>query len=508
MKILRRNVSKDEFTKFLENIDLNDEKLYEELSDNQNFIFQFSGSTGSRMTKELRPTNFDDVINLNAMSRPGSSYNFGNYTLIKNEGQKSPYPEQIQQFLKKSRGLINFQEEIMQIIEYLSPKKDKVPIWSGNFARGLLKRLGKAKKKKEDLDAWNEMVQSIKGNAGNLGIAERDIDMLCNDLLTLSAYTFNLSHAAAYSYLAMETVYLAKYFKPYFYSTNLANEAGKTDTIKDAIESCKNSGFEIEPPNINNSRTNFFPIGKKLYFGFNDIKGVGEEPAKIIVENQPYTSIIDFICKNVGTKINKRITSALIGGGAFDELIEGNRKYYQQVAEKFYDKKKSTKTIPLLMEKWEEAEKEIEKCETSPEDYIKYEETYLGGQFFHNKFSAIADKIQGLYKKGYCLRDFEEIRKKNLPKQYCFVYLSGWRVIKDKKGRDMSFATLEDRNGEKQSVPFFFNIYPYVAKKYFGDGFYLIDLYPTEEGKIMVGSRNWIRDERTLNNLMAKVPNV
>ena len=92
MKILRRNVSKKEFSKFLENIDLSDKKLYDELGNNQNFIFQFSGTTGSRMTKELKPENFDDVINLNSMSRPGSSYNFENYTLIKNEKQVSPYP--------------------------------------------------------------------------------------------------------------------------------------------------------------------------------------------------------------------------------------------------------------------------------------------------------------------------------------------------------------------------------------------------------------------------------
>ena len=98
---------------------------------------------------------------------------------------------------------------------------------------------------------------------------------------------------------------IAKYFKPYFYAINLSNEAGKKDAIKEAIESCKKSGFEVEPPSINNSRENFFPNQNKLYFGFNDIKGVGEEPAKDIVRNQPYTSVIDFICKNIGTKINK-----------------------------------------------------------------------------------------------------------------------------------------------------------------------------------------------------------
>ena len=70
----------------------------------------------------------------------------------------------------------------------------------------------------------------------------------------------------------------------------------------------------------------------------------------------------------------------------------------------------------------------------------------------------------------------------------------------------MSLATIEDRNGEKCFVPFFFNLYPYVAKKYFGEGFYLLDVWSDEEGKIMPGSRNWIKDERTLMNIMAKVP--
>ena len=501
MKILRRNVNKEEFKDFLNKINLEDKNLYKEVTDNQCFIFQFSGGTASRMVADARPENFDDMICLNSYSRPGASFGFGNFCLIKNNGQKSVYPEQIQQFLKDGRGTICFQEQVMAIGNYLTDGK-----YNGDTWRRLLKKLGKAKKAPEDLEKWGKMVACAKEVGAKKGIANKDIELLCDDLLTLSAYSFNKAHAAAYSYLAMEEIYLAKYFKSYFYAINLSNEAGKKDAIKEAIDSCKSSGFEVEPPNINNSRENFFPIGNKLYFGFNDIKGVGEEPAKDIVKNQPYTSIINFICKNIGTKINKRITKALVCGGAFDSLIGDKRKYYEQVANKFYEKKKTTKTIPLLEEKWEEAEREIQMCETTPEDYINYEETYLGGQFFHNKFSVISERIETLYSKGYCLRDFKEIRQKNLPKQYCFVYLSGWRVIQDKKGRDMSMAYIEDRNGEKFYVPFFFNIYPYVAKKYFGDGFYLLDVYATEDGKIMPGSRNWLKDEKSLRNLMAKVP--
>ena len=85
MKILRRNVSKDEFKKFLENIDLNDKSLYEELTENQNFIFQFGANTASRMTKQVKPENFDDVVAINCLSRPGCSFCLNDYDLIKNE---------------------------------------------------------------------------------------------------------------------------------------------------------------------------------------------------------------------------------------------------------------------------------------------------------------------------------------------------------------------------------------------------------------------------------------
>ena len=501
MKILKRNISKKEFKEFLNNIDLNDKSLYKEITENQNFVFQFSGNTASRMTREAKPETFDDVVCLNAYSRPGASFGFGNFCLIKNEGQKSVYPEQLQSFLVDGRGTICFQEQIMAIGNYLTDGK-----YNGNTWRQLLKKLGKAKKAPEDLKKWDEMVACAKEVGAKKGISAKDIDLLCDDLKTLSAYSFNKSHAAAYSYLAMETVYLAKYFKPYFYAINLSTEAGKKDAIKEAIDSCKKSGFEVEPPNINNSRENFFPKENKLYFGFNDIKGVGEEPAKDIVRNQPYTSIIDFICKNIGTKINKRVTSALIGSGAFDEFIEGNRKYYQQVADKFYEKKKTIKTIPLLEEKWEESLNEVEKCETTETDYIEYEETYLGGQFFHSKFSAIAEKIEKLYSKGYCLRDFDELRRKNLPKQYVFVYVNSYRYYNDKNGREMLFCEIEDRNGEKQSIPIFASFWQYVKLKFYGEAFYLMDLYPTEDGKVMFGSRNWVKDPVTIKNMIARVP--
>ncbi len=505
MQILRK-VSKDEVKKFLDNeMNLNDAQLYEQLNSSQFAVFQLGGSTASGMCKQIQPDCFDDVMALNALSRPGSSFALPDYVEAK-RSKIQKYPNNINEFIKDSNGIIIYQEQIMKLVEYLTNGKA-----SGNYARGLLKKLSKANAKQEDKDKWTELVKLMKEEAVKTGTPAKDVDAICNDMLTLSKYSFNKSHCLAYSYIAMQTVYLSRYFKSEYYAAALDYDASKTDkdVLKDSIKQVEHNKYKLLQPDINKSKIGFTPNGTELLFGLQTIKGIGEEPAKNIIENRPYSSIIEFITKTLNTKVNKRITTALVNSGSFDSIIgEENRKYYSDVVEKFYDKKKTTKTIPLLEEKWEDSLKEVNKTETTGEWLMQMEEQYLGGHFFHDKFSVIDDKIETLYKKGWCLRDFNEVRQKNLPKQYCFVYLTGWRIIQDKNGNDMAFTTIEDRNGEKFSVPIFASFYQYIKTKYFGDGFYLMDVYATEDGKIMFGSRNWVRDQKTIMNMMAKIPNV
>jgi len=155
MKILKRNVSKEEFKDFLNRIDLNDKSLYKELSENQNFVFQFAGNTASRMVKDAKPENFDDVICLNAYSRPGASFGFPTFCDIKNHGGKPIYPEQILQFLTDSHGTICFQEQCMAIGNYITAGK-----YNGDtcFVGDSLVETEKGKKKIKDLKIGDKVI--------------------------------------------------------------------------------------------------------------------------------------------------------------------------------------------------------------------------------------------------------------------------------------------------------------------------------------------------------------
>ena len=489
MKILQENVSKQEVKEFLYyGMSYEDKQLYQQVNESQANIFQFSGNTASGMIQRAVPQNFDELTCLNALSRPGSSFSFDDF--VANGAEGSKYPEAISKFLKDSHGCILFQEEIMKLVEDLSNGKIK-----GNYARGLLKKLGKANKKQEDLDAWDKLVNTIKEEAKSK-LTTAEIDEFTADLITLSAYSFNKSHAAAYTYVACETLYMSRYFKPYFWAASLTYDATKNDVIKDSIKSAQKNGFKILPPDVNSSNLHFTPISEKeIRFGLNEIKGVGEEPAKNIIDlrGDGYKSIIDFIIKTLGTKVNKRITLALIGGGAFDDLIpEGERKKYLKITEQFYVDKKTSKNPDKLREVWEKCvEDHYLDGKTSNEEYMEMEKNYLSGSFFHGVFNPeVNEKIEKLYSLNKALRTFAEVREEDRSSAYVPVYCSGYRYHVQKNGLDMCFLTCEDMSGETISIPVFASYWEFVKIKFFGEGYYLIKVFPKEDGQIMFGSRN------------------
>ena len=227
MKILKENVSKQEVKEFLYyGMNIEDKHLYQQVNESQANIFQFSGGTASGMIQRAIPTNFEELTCLSALSRPGSSFEFDDF--VNNGTSSSKYPKIIAEKLEDSHGCILFQEQIMKLVEDLTNGKI-----SGNFARGLLKKLGKAKKKQEDLDAWKNLVETIKEEAKDK-LTKTEIDEITQDMLTLSAYSFNKSHAAAYTYVACETLYMTYYFKPYFWAAALTYDASKVDVLKDS----------------------------------------------------------------------------------------------------------------------------------------------------------------------------------------------------------------------------------------------------------------------------------
>ena len=122
IKVLERNVSKQEVKEFLYyGMSIEDKHLYQQVNESQANIFQFSGGTASGMIQRAIPTNFEELTCLNALSRPGSSFEFDDF--VNNGTTSSKYPKIIAEKLGDSHGCILFQEQIMKLVEDLSNGK-------------------------------------------------------------------------------------------------------------------------------------------------------------------------------------------------------------------------------------------------------------------------------------------------------------------------------------------------------------------------------------------------
>ena len=100
---------------------IEDKHLYQQVNESQANIFQFSGGTASGMIQRAIPTNFEELTCLNALSRPGSSFEFDDF--VNNGTTSSKYPKIIAEKLGDSHGCILFQEQIMKLVEDLSNGK-------------------------------------------------------------------------------------------------------------------------------------------------------------------------------------------------------------------------------------------------------------------------------------------------------------------------------------------------------------------------------------------------
>jgi len=497
IKIIKEVTVKD-LKKFLYKINLSDENLYRE-ANNPNMIgvFQLTSDTSSKILKEVRPKNFDEICAISSLARPGTIEFVPDYIKNKETGS-SKYPEIISDLLKETHSVVLYQEQIMSIFN----KIGGFSLDRTNYIRGLMKKLGKKEKKQEDVDAWNKEVEKFKEGARLKGLTDRESDEVADDLLRLSSYSFNKSHAVAYSYIGMMNLYLSYYFRKYYYSSVLSYEVDRDKSIGDVFKLVKEQGFIVNPPDVNNSDYKIFPTdaNRELVYGLIDIKGVGEKAIPSIIENRPYKDLFDFYIKTQGKGVNATVIKSLICSGAFD-FYDKNRKKLLEVFIDFSEKKKSKKDPATLFSIFKECEKEKADVVTTNEDLIEYEKTFLGANIFTSLFNEKMNKV-------FLEMEEKSLIKTNLEKvtigaSRVPVIITRKHELNDKNGNPMCFIEFEDMHGNRDSVPIFSSYFKFL-EPFEVNCVYLISLY-RKEGKIMFGTSKYEDREEPIKRFVKKI---
>lgn len=310
----------------LSELQMDDANVYKMLSEGYTKgVFQAEATPYTNLLMKMGVDKFEDLVASNALVRPGAMNTVGAAYINRKHGKEAVDYSHVlmKEFTENTYGVIIYQEQVMQACVYLGGMS-----WSE--ADKVRKIIGKKKDAKE-FDQFKD--QFVAGASKH--ISQKKAEQLWHDFEAHAGYSFNRSHAVAYSMLSYYAAWLKTYYPLEFMFSILKNENDKDARTEYLIEA-KRLGLKIKLPHVNESDIYFSLKDNSIIFGLAEIKFISDSIANKILDKRPFNDYSDFIDKasKKGSGINSRAIAALnaIGGAAFtDNPRAGNEKdsYYE-----------------------------------------------------------------------------------------------------------------------------------------------------------------------------------
>ena len=294
----------------METLPLDDEKTYDMMARGDSIgVFQFESEGMREALRKVGPTEFEDLVALVALYRPGAMDQIPTYARGKRNPETIQYiDERLIAITAATKGVILYQEQAMQIAKTLAG-------FSGPKADDLRKAIGKKNRAAMAL-LKPEFFEGCKASGTSPDVAE----WLWAVNEKSADYSFNRSHAACYALISYRTAWLKANYPAEYMAALISSVMDTKDKVPFFVAQTEAMGIEILPPDVNESDHEFMVVDGNIRFGLDAVKGVGYAAVEAIKkgrEDGPFTSLWDF-CERVDARtVNKRSIEALIKCGAF-----------------------------------------------------------------------------------------------------------------------------------------------------------------------------------------------
>jgi len=420
-------------------------------------VFQLESRGMKDLIKRLQPDNFEEIVALVALFRPGplQSGMVDDFINRKHGRAKVQYPHPaLEPILKPTYGVILYQEQVMQIAQVLA----------GYTLGGAdLLRRAMGKKKPEEMAKQREIFTS---GAVERGVDERVATHIFDLMEKFAGYGFNKSHSAAYALVSYQTAWLKAHYPAAFMAAVLSADMDNTDKVVTLIDECRDMKLGVYPPDVNRCNHRFTVADEQtILYGLGAIKGVGASAIQAITDEReaggPYQDLFD-LCRRIDLKrVNRRVLEALVLSGALDVFGVGRATL-----------------MASLPEALKLAEQHLQNAEVGVEDMFGFEapagEEGPGatGVYHHQpdwedeQRLAAEKQTLGLYLTGHPidrflpeLERFTSSRIADLkPTRDQAVVVAGlviaMRTMNTKRGDRMAFVTIDDRSGRIELAVF------------------------------------------------------
>ncbi|HLS11850.1 MAG TPA: DNA polymerase III subunit alpha [Flavobacteriaceae bacterium] len=305
-----------------EEFPLDDKKTYKLFQRGETVgIFQYESPGMQKHMRSLRPTNFADLIAMNALYRPGPMEYIPSFIRRKHGEEEIEYdlPE-MEEYLEETYGITVYQEQVMLLSQKLA-----------DFTRGEADVLRKAMGSKI-ISVLEEMKPKFIEQAKANGHPEDKLEKIWKDWEAFASYAFNKSHSTCYAWIAYQTAYLKAHYPAEYMAAVLSNNMNDIKQVTFFMEEAKRMGLKVLSPDVNESFYKFtVNEAGDIRFGMGAVKGVGAGAVATIVENRKdgkYRSVFD-LAKRIDLRAaNKRALENLAYAGGFDSFNNHRAQYF------------------------------------------------------------------------------------------------------------------------------------------------------------------------------------
>lgn len=435
---------------------LDDEKTYQLLQRGDTTgVFQLESAGMKRYLRDLKPTEFNDIIAMCALYRPGplGAGLTDSFVRRKNGHEEVSYEHELMKnALESTYGVIVYQEQVMQMSKEMSG-------FTGGEADTLRKGIGK-----KIPEVMAKMGKQFIDGAVRNGVPKSTVEKIWKDILGFADYAFNKSHSACYALIAYWTAYLKAHYPDAFMAALMTSDRDDIDRLAVEINECKHMGITVLSPDVNESFVEFavVPDKQQIRFGMAAVKGVGVGAVEEILrarEDGKFTSVEDFAKRVSTTKFNKKAWESLIKSGGFDSLSDRsdllhNLETIQAFASKV-QKEAASGQIDLFSGLGDDTRHQPtvqllpSAAKHTPKERLMWERELLG-----------------LYISAHPLDDYETyLNEQTVPLSFLEKDMDGKKVtvggivsdvrtIMTKSGTKMAFVAVEDKLGESEIIIF------------------------------------------------------
>jgi DNA polymerase-3 subunit alpha len=450
LKMIEENFQK---TVEIDNIDLNDKKVYKLFSRGDTIgIFQFESSGMRDYMRRLKPENLTDLTVMNALYRPGplDSGMIDIYIERKNGVQSVKFEHpRLEKILKETYGVIVFQEQVLQIANSLA-----------GYTMGKADILRKAMGKKQ-AELMAEQKKEFLTGCEKQHIEQKIANSVFDQIETFARYGFNKAHSTGYAYVAYQCAFLKTHYPKEFMAANMTSETDSAERIYTLMEECRRMSITVLPPDINESSKGFSVRDGKIRFGLLAVKNVGEGAVEAIIDARngggKFVGLADLVTRVQSRNLNRRTLESLIAAGALDSL-PGNRAQKTEIVEEMLEfgqkVSASVNTHDLFavggaeIKRVEPGFKEI--ADWSISKKLASEKETLGFYVSGHPLDRYRAELMAFGTTDTALlvevKDGREVRFGGI--------ISAIKVMNDKRGNRMAFATIEDFRGKVELIVF------------------------------------------------------